>query len=434
MPPTQNAVLLNHLHRLVQAQSLDLVTDQVLLQRFTRDRDEVAFETLLRRHGPMVLRVCRRVLPDSADAEDVFQATFLVLTRKATALQGHESAAGWLHEVAYRLALKVRGESTRRRFHETHAPRRTPYDALAEITGRELVSALDEELARLSEKDRLPLVLCYLEGLTQDEAGKRLGLSLSTLKRRLERGRERLRIRLTKRGLALSAALSSALLSPATASALPPALLKATLQAATSVATGQAAAISANVSALTQGVIKAMFVSKLKTIAMAVLIISAVGVGSGALALHRSAQAADGAQVAQAASQDQKSERPQQDKPPANSLRETREIVPPGAKDDMAAEVHSLVFSADGEKLASVDAGGVAVIRNVETGMALRRFGGPGEAKDFRGVLSVQFTPDGKPFVAGHKDKTIWLWSPAENSLRTKSAIPLSLPWPSHPT
>jgi WD40 repeat protein len=274
---------------------------------------------------------------------------------------------------------------------------------------------LDEELARLGADCREPLVLCSLEGLTQDEAARRLGLSLSTVKRRLERGRERLRIRLTKRGLALSAALSACTLSPTVASAVPPSLLKSTILAAASIAAGKSAAagiVSAHVSALTQGVIKAMFVSKLKTVTLTFLTISAIGIGTCTIALHQSAQAADDGPAAQTSPQEQKSERTQQDKPSTNSLRETREIGPTGAKDNKGAEVISLVFSADGEKLASVDAGGLAVIRDVETGNALRRFGGPGEVKELRGVLSVQFTPDGQPFAAGHKDKTVWLWRP----------------------
>jgi RNA polymerase sigma factor (sigma-70 family) len=412
MPTAQNAVLLNHLHRLVQAQSFDHVADQVLLQRFTRDRDEGAFETLLRRHGPMVLSVCRRILPHTADAEDAFQATFLVLTRKAAALAHHESAAGWLHEVAHRVALKVRRDTARRRFHETHAPERHFYDPLTEISGRELVGVLDEELARLAVDSRAPLVLCYLEGLTQDEAARRLGLSLSTLKRRLERGRERLRLRLTKRGLALSTALSACTLSTTVASALPPSLLKLTIQAAASTAAGKSAGavvVSAQVCALTQGVIKAMFVSKLKTVTLALLTMSAIGVGSGAIALHRPAQAADGEQVAQAP-QDQRSERPQQIKPPAATLRETREIVSGDTK-DAKNDVLSLVFSADGKKLASVKAGGVAIIWDVATGKAVKTIGGAlGEVKEISSVLSVQFTPDGQTIVAGHEDKTVWLW------------------------
>ncbi len=414
MPAGQNAVLLNHLHRLVQARCLDHVADRELLHRFTRDRDQAAFATLLHRHGPMVLRVCRRVLPHLADAEDAFQATFLVLTRKAAALSHHESAAGWLHGVAHRVALKVRGETARRRFHETHAPERLSSDPLTEITGRELVGVLDDELARLAADCREPLVLCCLEGLTQDEAARRLGLSLSTLKRRLERGRERLRLRLTKRGLALSAALSACTLSPTVASALPPNLLKSTIQAAASIAAGKSAAagvVSAHVSALTQGVIKAMFVSKLKTLAMALLTISAIGVGSGAIALHRSTQAADGEQVTQASPQDQKSESSQQDKPLANSLRETREIVPADAKDAKVADVLFLTFSPDGKRLASVNAAGVATIWDVASGKAVKTIGGPqGEVKDLRGVLSVQFSPDGQTMAAGHKDKTVWLW------------------------
>jgi RNA polymerase sigma factor (sigma-70 family) len=417
MPTAQNAVLLNHLDRLVGRQRLELLADRELLQRFARDRDEGALETLLRRHGPMVMGVCRRLLSHPHDAEDAFQATFLVLTNKAAALGRHESVAAWLHEVAQRVALKVRGESARRRFHEARAPERLGSDPLTEITGRELVGALDEELARLGANCRVPLVLCYLEGLTQDEAARRLGLSLSTIKRRLERGRERLRIRLTKRGLALSAALSVCALSPTIGSALPPTLLKSTILAAASIVAGNSKAaglVSAHVAALTQGVIKAMFVSRLTTLAMTFLTISAVAVGSGAVALHRPAQAADSEQVGQTSPQEQKSEKTQQDKPPTDSLRETREIVSGDTK-DAKTDVLSLAFSHDGKRLASVNAAGVATVWDIATGKALAAIGRPKPDEKmpgyFGGVLTMQFALDDEPLAAGQrKDGTVWFW------------------------
>src|SRR5262249_53411156 len=153
---------------------------------------EGAFASLMRRHGPMVLRVCRRVLPHSPDAEDAFQATFLTLARKAGAVCWHGSVAGWLHGVAHNTARRARDASARRAHHERLAPARAAADPLAEMSARELLDALDEELSHLPQKYREPLVLCYLEGAARDEAAQRLGCPLGTLKGRLERGKQRL--------------------------------------------------------------------------------------------------------------------------------------------------------------------------------------------------------------------------------------------------
>src|SRR6266480_335314 len=155
---------------------------------------------LVRRHGPMVLRVCQRLLHNWHDAEDVCQATFLVLASKAASGHWQASVAGWLHQVAYHLARKAQAAAVRRGVHERHVVDRPVPDLLETITGRELQAVLDEELARLAEKYRAPLVLCYLEGATRDEAARQLGWALGTLKSRMERGRELLRIRLARRG------------------------------------------------------------------------------------------------------------------------------------------------------------------------------------------------------------------------------------------
>ncbi len=205
-------------------------SDDGLLERFTAG-DSAALEALVARHGPMVLRVCRRTVRDPDAAEDAFQATFLVLARRAPALHGRGSLAGWLYTVARHLALRSVASAGRLRSPAADAPARAA-DPLAEMTARELLRALDEELARLPECYRMPLVLCYLEGKTRDDAARLLGVTPGVVKGRLERGRERLRLRLAKRGLALPAVLLAAgsCVSPSPGAPVPASLSSATLR------------------------------------------------------------------------------------------------------------------------------------------------------------------------------------------------------------
>jgi RNA polymerase sigma factor (sigma-70 family) len=198
------------------------VSDQLLLERFIATRDEAAFEALVRRHGGMVLHVCRRVLHDAHAAEDAFQATFLVLARKASHIANGERLAGWLYGVAYRTALRARADLVRRTHRESRADLPHLLTPPPDLAARELCAALDEELNRLPEAYRSPLLLCYLEGRTRDQAAKQLGCPLRTLERRLQRGRALLRVRLTRRGFTLSAALLTATV---TARAAPSAVL-----------------------------------------------------------------------------------------------------------------------------------------------------------------------------------------------------------------
>ena len=183
------------------------VTDRDLLRRFARDRDEPAFAVLVRRHASMVLGVCRRVLGNPADAEDACQATFLVLTRKAGSGRWRASIASWLYATARQVALNARTARARRAKHEGRAAARAPVNPLAEITGEELLAILDEELGKLPERYRAPVVLCCVEGLTRDEAAQQLGVPAATLKGQLERGRKRLHDALARRGVALGAGL-----------------------------------------------------------------------------------------------------------------------------------------------------------------------------------------------------------------------------------
>src|SRR5262245_36870070 len=199
--------LLNDVRKLVTTQTFRTVSDRTLLDRFELCQDEAAFAALVRRHGAMVLGVCRRALGHVQDAEDACQATFLVLARKARAGRWRQSVANWLFTTARRVSSNARVAAERRAKREGRAAVRETTSPADQVTGRELLAALDEELERLSPRYREPLVLCYLEGLTRDEVAARLGIPVSTVKTQLERGRKKLGDALTKRGCGLGAGL-----------------------------------------------------------------------------------------------------------------------------------------------------------------------------------------------------------------------------------
>jgi RNA polymerase sigma factor (sigma-70 family) len=184
--------MLQQIRRMAEDERTRARSDQELLDQFADTGDESAFQSLVRRHGPMVLDVCRAVLANEADAEDAFQATFVVLARKVRSIRKATSLGSWLHGVAYRIALDARrGLATRSR-HETLVPQREA-SAADDLTWKEAQRVLHEELGGLSERHRTPLVLCYLQGKTQDEAAEILGMARSTLKVRLEEARALLR-------------------------------------------------------------------------------------------------------------------------------------------------------------------------------------------------------------------------------------------------
>src|SRR5262249_12080298 len=199
-------------------------------------RDEAAFEALLQRHGPMVLAVCRRILDNDADAEDAFQATFLVLVRKAAAVDRHESVGSFLHGVALRTALRLRSDLANRRHHERHGAAMPAAEPPPDTVCPDLRLVLDHEVPGRPGKHREPFRLCYLEGKTYDEVAHALGCSKGTVSSRLTRARERLRRRLTGRGVTLSGGLLAAVLAARAApAAVPPSLLGASLRAAVDV-------------------------------------------------------------------------------------------------------------------------------------------------------------------------------------------------------
>ncbi len=246
----QLARLLKHWNALTDRASGAGPSDGQLLERFRSSREDAAFAALLKRHGSMVFGVCRRILGDS-DAEDAFQATFLVLAQSAPAIRKLQSVGSWLHGVARRLSWKARSQAAARKRREHAVSARHCFEARPNA-GRELQELLDNELARLPDKYRLPLVHCYLEDETHDEAAAALGWPVGTVKSRLAKGRELLRAALCRRGLALSTAgLATWLVSLPVAEASP-SLLQATTQSALLVLAGKAALASQNAVALAE--------------------------------------------------------------------------------------------------------------------------------------------------------------------------------------
>jgi RNA polymerase sigma factor (sigma-70 family) len=280
------AELVRYLRTLAAGRGNDACTDQQLLEQFVTRREQTAFAALVRRHGPMVLGVCRRVVGHDQDAEDAFQATFLILARKAGSIHKHESLGSWLHSVAFHVAERLRAKEARRSVHERKTRSCPPLDPAEGVAWGEIRCLLDNELARLPEQFRAPLVLCYLQGKTQDEAARHLEWSLSTFCRRLDRARQLLASRLKGRGLTLSAALLAPVLIQNTEAAGASSLLVAkTARAGLAFATGQptGAFASASVLALAEGG-QAFLTSKLKWV-LAVLV--AMSLAAGGILTHQ---------------------------------------------------------------------------------------------------------------------------------------------------
>jgi RNA polymerase sigma factor (sigma-70 family) len=276
--------LIRHLRKIVLLQDDGGMPDGQLLKCFLGQRDEAAFAALVRRHGPMVLGVCRRILHNAHDAEDAFQATFLVLVRKARSIGRPELLGNWLYGVAYRTALAARGATAKRRARERDTAKP---EAVEEDGMKELAALVDRELVQLPEKYRVPIVLCDLEGKTRKEAARQLGWPEGTMHGRLARGRILLARRLRRQGIAFSSGTMAALLAQSAACAdVPASVAVSTIQAAGLVAAGPAAAagvISPKVAALAEGVVKVMLLSKLKATVAVVLVLGFLMTGAAVL-------------------------------------------------------------------------------------------------------------------------------------------------------
>ncbi len=321
MASGQPVAILDPLRRLIDRQAGAALNDTELLENFVARRDPASFEVVVWRHGAMVLALCNRVLRDAHEAEDAFQATFLVFARKAASIGRRESVGCWLYKVAYRIALRLRAAASRRPASAEPALDLAAPETTGDAEWRDLRPILDDEIARLPEKYRAPFVLCYLEGRTNEEAAAQLGCPKGTILSRLSRGRERLRARLMRRGVALSlAALATTLTrNAAIAAAVPAAVARTTTNAAIPFATGTAAAelVPAHVAALTRGALHAMTMTNVKMIAASLLALVALGAGIGWAA--SSANGTNGPELI-AVAEPQRGPRPQ----PDQSQRETR--------------------------------------------------------------------------------------------------------------
>jgi RNA polymerase sigma factor (sigma-70 family) len=252
------------------------LTDAQLLARFLDGREEAAFAALVHRHGKMVLGVCRRILGHAHDAEDAFQATFLVLASKAASVVRREALASFLYGVAYRTALRAKARSARRRATERQVEQ-MPHPEVTPSEVQDWRPLLDRELDLLPRKYQAPVILCDLEGKTRREAARQLGLSEGTLSSQLTRGRRLLAKRLSRQGVALSGgALATALVEEAAAAAVPAPWVVSTVRAATVVAAGQAA-VATPAAILMNEVLKAMLMTKLKLAVAAVMVVVTLG-------------------------------------------------------------------------------------------------------------------------------------------------------------
>jgi RNA polymerase sigma factor (sigma-70 family) len=260
------------LGRSARLQTALALPDAQLLEQFVLRRDETAFEALLHRHGPLVFGVCRRLLYNRQDAEDAFQATFLVLARKAGAISRRALLANWLYGVAYRVATRARKEVATRGARQRSDIELAEVPAAGEPVAADSTFFLHEEVEGLPDKYRRPVVLCYLEGKSNEEAALQLRWPVGTVKGRLHRARQLLRVRLSRRGVALPAGVLATTLAPATLSA---ALVKSTTTIVRRYMAG--GGVSASVAALMKGVLQTMLLDRLKQVAMLVVVVALLG-------------------------------------------------------------------------------------------------------------------------------------------------------------
>ncbi len=402
MAEVQLGVVLRHVRKLAGAPAEP--ADGALLERFVGRGDEAAFEALLARHGPLVLGACRRLLSCEADAADAFQATFLVLVRRAGSVRRAESLGPWLYGVATRVALKMRRAAARRHTHEGRAAMTARAECETEPAD-DLRPLLDEELGRLPEKYRAALVACYLEGHTHAQAAARLGWPPGSVAKRLARGLDLLRGRLTRRGLALPSAALAALLA-GEATAVPPALVRATLRAAALAAAGKTltGAVSAPVLSAVERIMRDLLVSRCKLLLPLVLGLCAVGAGVAAL---RGAPPEPSPPAAE-------QKPPEKPKP---KLDADGDPLPAGALARLGSlrlrhgsPVTSVAWSPDGKLLATGSWDNYARLWDPATGKLAR------DIQPQQGwVWNVAFSPDGKLLATAgdHRTKTVRLWDVA---------------------
>jgi RNA polymerase sigma factor (sigma-70 family) len=420
--PTHADRLLRCVRR-IACQTSPETADSGLLTRFLTDRDPAAFEALVDRHGPMVLRVCQHVLGNRHDAEDAFQATFLVLARKAASVRPSGCLAAWLHGVACRVALRARTAARRQRRESLglDLAQADPHpDPLAELTAREALRILEEEVQRLPEAYRLPVVLCCLHGISQEEAARQLGWTPGSVKGRLERGRQRLHQRLAGRGLGLTTALALVEVARATAAGPGEKLVASTALAAAARASGNTAGaglVSAEVKALAEGALTHGTLARVK-VGILLFIMAAIAVGLAALGQQlpgkQPSEMRAAAEPSQAAPEGERPESPK-DKEQTRTDR-NGDPLPTGAvarlgsaRLNQGGPVAGLAFSPNGKVVASCGGDDGAEDRaihlwDVATGKEVTCLRGD------KGLYRLSFSPDGKLLASGGLGSPLRLW------------------------
>src|SRR5579883_1950949 len=404
---TQSAIpLFSQYLRHLRARHGDPSTDHELLQRFVTHREESAFTALVERHAAMVLGLCRSILRNHHDAEDIFQATFLVLARKAGSIRKGESVGSWLYAVAYRLAHKLRIRAEKRRRCEHQAVVRSEQTPMDAVTWSELRDILHQEVSELPEKYRAAVVLCYWQGRTHEQAGQQLGCARGTIKDRLEKARELLRKRLARRGLALSASWFATSLSEGMSATVSAELMQTTVRSALLFSMGRlpAGIVSAPAAAFAREIVKDTLMNKLRMNLAMVLILGMLGGGAGLTALRHPANSAP--------------PEPPFEKPKEKSPKQEQEhvdghgdLLPPGVVARLGTvrfrhgdPVEAITLGPDGKSIVSA-AGKIVYVWDMTTGKEFRRYDG------FKRFLSsVAISRNGKLLAAGCRDGSIILW------------------------
>jgi RNA polymerase sigma factor (sigma-70 family) len=407
MRETQLGPVLRHIRRLALPPVTHGLTDVQLLERFREGREESAFAALMQRHGGLVWGVCCHLLRQEQDAEDAFQATFLVLAQRAGAIRKGEALPSWLHGTAFRIAMRAKRDAGRRRAREARAEAGRGGAPPSETAWQDLQAALDEEVQRLPPRQRTVFVLCVLEGQSQAEAADALGWGPRAVSGTLARARQRLRVRLAARGITLSAVLAGLAVAGRPAGAAPAVLAGATLRAA--VAGGTSAGVSARVAALVRDAAREGLPLKLKVVTALALLAAAAGAGTvvwPAASADPPAPPPPGAAPAAA-----RADEP--DKGDDGALAESP--LPAGAFARLGTSrfrhahiVSNLAYTPDGKMIVSGSHLGTVRFWDPATGKELRVL-----AAHDGGVIGLAFSPDGKMMATGSWDRTIRLWDTA---------------------
>jgi RNA polymerase sigma factor (sigma-70 family) len=410
--------VVQHIRKLVAFRAIQETTDRQLLGQFLASADEMAFAALVKRHGPLVLAVCRRVLRHQQDAEDAFQATFLVLAQRAASIRRTEALTSWLHGVAYRIAMRAKRDAARRRAHERKvmAVSTPPNNFSPEPSWPEIQAVLDEEIQRLPEKYRAVFLLCCLEGKNRTEAAKELGLKDATVRSRLSQARKQLQRRLSRRGITLSALLGAAAVTDGATAAVPEALAASTIRSVTLFVIRKApiaSVASAEVAALVKGATKAMFITKLKTVTVLLLVAGLVTAGAGVLAQREPApQTAVLSKTDPAKPKAKEAELPKLVGQKQGHTDRHGDPLPPGAIARLGTmrlrhgdTVHQVSLSPDGRALAAACMNYNFYLWDVATGRVKRR--------EHRGAgRAIAFSANGKTFASGGQGEVL-VWDSA---------------------